>query len=140
MDFVPVAAYNNYIDANIILGRLQEEGVDCWLKDENTSTIMPVWNQATGGIRLMAAEADIEKAVQLLKQFENEKKQNQICPFCKSSNIELISTPRKPINWLSAITTFFLGDYAMTIEKVYHCFDCKKEFKQPLEKETAADQ
>jgi len=140
MDFVAIAAYNNYIDANIILGRLQEGQVECWLKDENTSTIMPIWNQATGGIRLMVAEADIEKAVELLKQFESEKRQNQVCPFCKSSNIELISTPRKAINWLSAITTFFLGDYAMTIEKVYHCFDCKKEFKQPVEKEIAADQ
>jgi hypothetical protein len=133
MEFVPVAAYNNYIDANIILGRLQEEGIDCWLKDENTSTIMPIWNQATGGIRLMVAEPDIEKAVALLKVFRDETRQKQICPFCNSSNIEQVSTPRKAINWLSAITTFFLGDYAMAVEKVYHCFNCSKEFKEPKE-------
>jgi len=133
MDFVAIAAYNNYVEANIILGRLQEEDIECWLKDENTSTIMPIWNQATGGIRLMVIESDVEKATELLKQFILEKKQSFICPFCKSSNIEEVSTPRKAINWLGALSTFFLGDYAMAVEKVYHCFDCKKEFKEPEE-------
>jgi pentatricopeptide repeat protein len=134
MDFVHVYTYNNYIDANIILGRLQSEGVNCWLKDENTSTIMPIWNQATGGIRLMVAESDVEKAVELLKQMQEEKKLKFACPKCGSSNIAHISTPRKAINWLSAITTFFLGDYAMAVEKVYHCFSCNYEFSQPVEK------
>ena len=133
MEFVAIDAYNNYIDANIVLGRLQEEDIECWLKDENTSTIMPIWNQATGGIRLMVAAADVPKAIQLLQQFHKEKKEKLFCPFCNSSNIELVSTPRKAINWLSALTTFLLGDYAMAIEKRYHCFNCKKEFKVPKE-------
>lgn len=133
MDYVPIAAYTNYIDANIIAGRLREENIDCWLKDENTTTIMPIWNQATGGIRLMVLESDAQKATELIQQFILEKKQSFICPFCKSSNIEQVSTPRKAMNWLSAVSTFFLGDYAMALEKVYHCFDCKKEFKEPEE-------
>jgi hypothetical protein len=136
MELVPVDAYNNYIDANIILGRLQEEDIECWLKDENTSTIMPIWNQATGGIRLMVAKEDVAKTLKLLNQFREEKRSKQLCIYCGSSNIELVSTPRKAINWISAITTFFLGDYAMTIDKVYHCFDCKREFKEPSENET----
>ena len=139
MEFKHVESFNNYVDANIILGRLQEEGVTCWLKDENTSTIMPVWNQATGGIRLMVAEYDFTKAVGLLNQYQEEKKRNLSCPRCGSNNIYFVSTPRKAINWLSAITTFFLGDYAMTIEKVYHCFACNHEFKQPVEKENTGE-
>ena len=35
MDFVAVQYFTNYIDANILLGRMQEEGISCWLKDEN---------------------------------------------------------------------------------------------------------
>ena len=135
MEFVPVDAYNNYVEANIILGRLQQEEIECWLKDENTSTIMSIWNQATGGIRLMVLKEDVEKARQLLNQFREEKKAKQSCPNCGSSNIELVSTPRKAINWISAVTTLFLGDYAMAVEKVYHCFDCKHEFKEPSENE-----
>jgi hypothetical protein len=138
MEFVPVDAYNNYIDANIILGRLQEEDIECWLKDENTLTIMPIWNQATGGIRIMVAKEDVEKTLKLLNQFREEKRSKQPCIYCGSLNIELVSTPRKAINWISAITTFFLGDYAMTVEKVYHCFDCKREFKEPSESEIPA--
>ena len=139
MEFVELDAYTNYMEANIILGRLQEEGIECWLKDENTSTIMPIWNQATGGIRLMVAKGDVKRTRQLLNQFRNEKKEKLCCPYCGSSNIELVSTPRKAINWLSALTTFFLGDYAMAVEKTYHCFNCSKEFKEPKENETAMD-
>jgi hypothetical protein len=36
MNFIIAQVYSNYIDANIIMGRLQEEGINCWLKDENT--------------------------------------------------------------------------------------------------------
>ena len=41
MNFVPVISFNDYIDANILLGRLQSEGINCWLKDENSATITP---------------------------------------------------------------------------------------------------
>lgn len=138
MEFIAIDAFNNYVEANIILGRLQEEGIECWLKDENTSTIMPIWNQATGGIRMMVAKTDVERALELLDQFRNEKKEKLSCPFCNSSNIELVSTPRKATNWLSAIITFSLGDYAMAVEKQYHCFNCKKEFKVPKENPDSA--
>jgi predicted RNA-binding Zn-ribbon protein involved in translation (DUF1610 family) len=139
MEFVQVDAYNNYVEANIVFGRMRDEEIECWLKDENTSTIIPIWNLATGGIRLMVAKKDVEKALQSLNQFREEKRVKQSCPHCGSSNIELVSTPRKVINWISAITTFFLSDYAMAVEKVYHCFDCKHEFKEPVRNETATD-
>ncbi|WP_071891014.1 putative signal transducing protein [Flavisolibacter tropicus] len=38
MKFVPVQVYQNYVDAHIIKGRLEEAGIDCWLKDEHTVT------------------------------------------------------------------------------------------------------
>ena len=81
----------------------------------------------------------LKKTLKFLNQFREEKRLKQSCIYCGSSNIELVSTPRKIMNWISAITTFFLGDYAMTVEKVYHCFDCKREFKEPLENEIAPD-
>ena len=44
--------------------------------------------------------------------------------------MELVSTPRKAMTWITAISTFFLGDYALTVEKVYHCFNCNNEFPE----------
>ena len=128
MNFIPVNSYTNYIDANIVLGRLQNEGIDCWLKDENTVTINPIWTNAVGGIKLMVTEADAAKASELLNLFRAEQKQKIVCLRCGSHNVELISTNRKPGNWLSVIVGFFLTSFAPPVETAYHCFDCNHEF------------
>ena len=130
MDFVLLNSYNNYIEAHIAKGVLEEQGIGCWLKDEYTVTIDPILTNAVGGIKIMVAVADAEQAWEILTQLRQEQKLTVVRPVCDSHNIELVSTPRKPINWLSAISTFFAGDYALTIEKVNHCFDCKHEFPE----------
>ena len=125
---VHLDTFTNYIEANIIKGRLEEENINCWLRDENTVTIDPILTNAVGGIKLMVAEAQADRAVALLQQFRKEKKALIKCPNCGSDNVEFVSTPRKPSNWLGAIAGFLLGDLAMPVDKVYHCFDCGKEF------------
>lgn len=130
MDFVILNSYNNYIEAHIAKGVLEEQGIGCWLKDENTVTIDPILTNAVGGIKIMVAKENAERAREILTQLKKEQKLAIACPECGSHNIELVSTPRKPINWLSAISTFFIGDYALTVEKVNHCFDCKHEFPE----------
>lgn len=130
MSFVPVWTYDNYIPAHIDMGRLQDEGFDCWLKDENTVTINPIWGNALGGIKLMVAEEQAAKAVELLQQLRQVYQKTLTCPNCGSHDVELVSTPRKPLNWFAALSTFMIGDYALTVEKVYHCFSCSHEFAE----------
>lgn len=128
MDFIAINSYNNYVDAHIARGVLEEEGINCWLKDEHTVTIDPILTNAVGGIKIMVYKDQAERAWDILSNLKKEQQLAVTCPQCGSNNIELVSTPRKAINWISAITTFFLGDFAMTVDKVNHCFDCKHEF------------
>jgi len=130
MNFVVVEIFSNYIDANIITGRLQAEDINCWLKDEHTVTIDPILTNAVGGIKLMVAEAQAERCIELLNQYKAEKQAAIRCPNCGSAEIQLVSTPRKPENWISAFLGFFLGDYAFGTKKVYHCFSCEKEYDE----------
>ena len=44
--------------------------------------------------------------------------------------MEYIFSNRKTSNWFSAIFTYLLGGYALASEKMYHCFDCEKEFEE----------
>jgi hypothetical protein len=68
MDFVQIKAFDNYIQAHIALGRLQEEYINCYLKDENTVTIDPLLNYAVGGIKLMVAAGQAERALEILNE------------------------------------------------------------------------
>lgn len=133
MSFVSVQSFNNYIDAHIVLGRLKDAGIDCWLRNEATTTIIPIWTTAIGGIQLMVKREQFHRAGELLKRMEEEKKVNRLCPYCFSHQVEYINTMRKPVNWLSAIVTFFLGDLALMPSQRYHCFHCHAEFDTPLE-------
>jgi predicted RNA-binding Zn-ribbon protein involved in translation (DUF1610 family) len=129
MSYAVLESFTNYVDAHIILGRLQEEGIDCWLKNENTTTIMPIWTTAIGGIQLMVNQTQFERASTLLANIIAEKRKNVLCPKCGSNEVEFINTMRKPVNWLSAAATFFLGDFAVMPEQRYHCFHCGEEWK-----------
>jgi DNA-directed RNA polymerase subunit RPC12/RpoP len=129
MNFVLLQSYDNYVSAHIAMGRLEEDGINCWLKDENTVTIDPILSNAIGGIKLMVESTQAERAAGILKEIELQHKATIICPRCGSHNIELVSTPRKPSNWIMAVFGFIFTNYALSVEKVNHCFNCGKEFE-----------
>lgn len=137
MDFVPLQSFANYIDAHIVLGRLQEEGIDCWLKDENVVTVNPIWTNAIGGIKLMVAMYQLQQAQELLLQSDREKRSHFICPYCNSGNIELVCSHKEAANWFSVLMGFLFFSYAVPI-KIWHCFNCGKEFKEPKEQNKEA--
>ena len=110
------------------MGRLEEDGIKCWLKDENTVTIDPILTNAVGGIKLMVAGSQAERALDILRTVESENKALHPCPNCGSLNIEFVTTPRKASNWASVILGFFFLSYAMPVDKVYHCFNCGHEY------------
>ena len=128
MEFILLNSYGNYVEAHIAKGVLEEEGIASWLKDENTVTIDPILTNAVGGIKLMVAREDAQRAWELLSALKKEQQQKISCPKCGSHQVELVSSPRKVSNWASALIGFFITSYAMPVEKVLHCFDCGHEF------------
>ena len=66
MSFIAISAYDNYIPAHIALGRLKEQYINCYLQDEYTVTIDPLLSNAVGGIKLMVAETQAERALEIL--------------------------------------------------------------------------
>ena len=138
MDFVILQSFNNYLEAHLLMAKLESEEIQCWLQDENTVTLYPILTNAVGGIKLFVNKNDLSRARQIFWEVENNRKKTIECPKCKGHNIELVSTPRKAANWFSAILTFFLGDYALAVDKVNHCFDCGNEFANSNETNTSA--
>ena len=68
MEFIILNSYNNYIEAHIAKAVLEEHSIHCWLKDENTITIDPILTNAVGGIKIMIAKEDAQKALEILNQ------------------------------------------------------------------------
>jgi hypothetical protein len=66
MPYVAISTYDNYIPAHIALGRLSEEYIICYLQDENSATVSPFLTNSIGGIKLMVAEEQAERALEIL--------------------------------------------------------------------------
>jgi hypothetical protein len=126
--------FDNPISANIIKARLEENGVPCFLSDENMVTLQPLYNFALGGIRLNIFEEDLQEANLILNEKENiqnvdeDTDGNVICSNCKSTNVKYGPATNKKFGLLTLIVSFLLFVYPFNIKKVYHCFDCGNEF------------
>ena len=68
MEFIVLQTFTNYIDAHIVKGRLESEGIQCWLRDEHLSGLIvdPILTNAIAGIKLMVPEQDVARATEIL--------------------------------------------------------------------------
>lgn len=80
MDFVNIRSFENYILAHIALGRLQEEYISCYLQDENTVTVDPLLTFAVGGIKLMVAKPQAQRAADILNSNEGQLPDDSVFP------------------------------------------------------------
>lgn len=80
MKFILLTSFDNYISAHIALGRLKEEFVNCYLQDEYTVTIDPLLSNAIGGIKLMVAETQVERALEILAPDQQEQDNTSAFP------------------------------------------------------------
>jgi hypothetical protein len=58
--------YENPIEANIILTRLQSAGIDCFLSGEHTASLRPMFDASVSGIQLHVFEKDVAVITELL--------------------------------------------------------------------------
>lgn len=67
MDFVTIARFSNSFDMYVVKGRLEADGIECFVRDEHTITAIPIYDIALGGIKLQVREADVDAAKEILK-------------------------------------------------------------------------
>lgn len=140
--------YYNPIEANIVKARLIDSGIQCFLSDENTITINPLYTQALGGVKLHLFERDVAAATSIL-QDENVELNIQeatdtglienlvgakdvenalICPNCGSDNVGYVQATKNRFGLFTIIVSLLLLVYPFNVKKTHHCFNCEHEF------------
>ena len=126
MDLVTVKSFDSYFLANIILGRLQSEGIECYLKDEATVTMDPILTNAIGGIKLVVKKENAEAVAKILKRYDEEYLNAAPCPQCGAHQFSYIAKPGIT-NFLTAVITTLFASYAIAPDYVYQCGKCGYE-------------
>lgn len=128
--------YYNPIEANIVKSRLLDSGIQCFLSDENTITINPLYTQALGGVKLHLFQKDAEQArqllmdqdVQMIEETESEAENAVVCPKCGSTNVGYVQATKNRFSILTMFVSLLLLVYPFYAKKTHHCFNCENEF------------
>ncbi|NOS93770.1 MAG: hypothetical protein HOP30_17765 [Cyclobacteriaceae bacterium] len=134
-DFVTIATYHDFTTASFDKQKLEEQGVDCYLADENTIAVQWTLMNALGGIRLRVPAQAAGEALRILNEkqeevpvdFKIEEKPNdQLCPNCGSNNTGTEKYSRSIAGW----TWLLLGvPVNFTRIKSHRCFYCAHQWE-----------
>ncbi|MEX1191165.1 MAG: DUF2007 domain-containing protein [Brumimicrobium sp.] len=135
MAFVTVKTFDNNMDAQMLKSRIESEGIKCFLFDEETVTINPLFAQAIGGIKLKVLQEDVPKVREILKDISETPLTDELgdeicCPNCESTNI---NTGFRSVSGIRGVLFAFVAFLALTFSPFfktrYNCTDCEHVFK-----------
>jgi hypothetical protein len=127
MPTIKLTTCDNAIEANFIKNNLENEGIECFLTNEISSTLLPGFTgMLNAGVHIMINEEDFEKASALIKKPDSKKQIT--CPGCNSTNVSYSLGERKGLKILAVIFSLFAATPFGNIKRKYYCKDCRTEF------------
>ncbi len=96
-ELVTLCSYRDLPEALLAQGKLQSQGIECFLADENIVRMDWYWSNLIGGIKLQVAAEDKDAAITALEEEipasftaeeVGEEYQQPACPKCGSLNID----------------------------------------------------
>ena len=117
-------------EAIIYKGKLESQGIDVFLRDNNTIDSNPLYSNLLGGVKLYVKTEDFDKAVEILGDVSlysvDDDNQFIKCPKCGKEQVEMETS----ITGLKSLfRVIFLGAFALLFAKhKYKCQNCQFEF------------
>jgi hypothetical protein len=128
MGIITLTTCNSSIEANLIKNQLENEGIKCFLTNENFSSLMPNYAGILGsGVQVMIDENDRSKAFKIIE--EQDKAIELKCPNCNSEKIAFGLGLNRVKKLFIIVLSLFMSAPIKNITNTYYCKDCKTEFK-----------
>ena len=117
-------------EAMIYQGKLESQGIEVFLRDNNIVDSNPLYSNAVGGVKMFVKTEDFDKANEILGEVSlySVDDENQLikCPKCGAEQVDMVSSIR---SWRTFFNVIFIGFLALLFEKhKYICQNCKQEF------------
>ncbi|WP_114782466.1 putative signal transducing protein [Botryobacter ruber] len=144
---VTIATFNEPTEAHIVKGRLEAEGIPCYLGDEHIVSVQPFYSVAVGGVKLRVPEDREAVARQLVEQVLEgtseyyidddielappmpEHVHEETCPRCNSTHIAEESFSKT----VFSISYLILGFPLPFFNRKFKCYDCGYVWKPKKE-------
>ena len=105
--FTLIGRFQYSAEALIYKGKLESEGIEVYMRDNNTIDSNPLYSNAIGGVKLFVRNDQQEKANTILSQISSYSldDNNKLikCPKCDEEQIEMITSIKDIKSFLSFI-------------------------------------
>ena len=134
MELVTLKAFDNSIEAHVSRSKLESQGIQAFLFDENIIAMNPLYNNAIGGIKLKVAEVDVAAAIEILAKVDatpltDEAGKVITCPNCGSVKITAAFKSMKEAGAvMTLIFSLLFLLFPLYYKSVKKCNDCDHEF------------
>jgi predicted RNA-binding Zn-ribbon protein involved in translation (DUF1610 family) len=137
---ITIASFPQPIEAHIAKGRLEAEGIMCFLGDEHIVSVHPFYSHAVGGVKLKVREEEAKQALAILQEIrETDAAPNTfeakghvasentvLCPRCGSEDAYATRFSRK----IFALSMLLFGFPLPFVSRTFHCPACGLEWKK----------
>lgn len=129
---IQISNYQFPSEAYLFKAKLQSEGIEVFLQNENTINAEPAWSNAVGGVKLFVFSDDVMKAKQILASVSEFSVPDQgelvTCPNCSSNSLTRVTTSKD----VKSFFTFLYGLLSLSkplfSKQKYKCESCTFEF------------
>lgn len=130
--FQLVGRYQYSSEALIYKGKLESEGIEVFIRDNNIVDSNPLYSNAVGGIKLFVKEEDLEKAQLILSEVSqyslDENNQLIKCPKCNAEQVEMVTSIKDIKSFLAFLFSVLVVYMPFYSKHKYKCQSCKFEF------------
>ena len=127
METIVLKTFDSTFSANIMLGKLENEGIRGYLRDEFTVGVNPLLSNAVGGVKLAVDVKDADEALRILTLFEQARIRDAVCPVCNQKAFAIYLKPVEPNIVVSLLSKLFGKKPAEETLSIYKCGHCKYE-------------
>jgi predicted RNA-binding Zn-ribbon protein involved in translation (DUF1610 family) len=129
---IEIANYQFSSEAYLFKGKLESEGIEVFLQNENTINTDPLLSNALGGVKLFVNSEDVQQSKQILDAIPeyslDDKGELLSCPNCGSQKITMVTTIKDFKSFLAFIYGLLTLSMPLFSKQKYKCENCNFEF------------
>jgi DNA-directed RNA polymerase subunit RPC12/RpoP len=129
---IEIANYQFSSEAYLFKGKLESEGIEVFLQNENTINTDPLLSTALGGVKLFVNSEDVLQSRQILEAIPeyslDDKGELLTCPNCGSQKIFMTTTIKDIKSFLAFIYGLITLSMPLFSKQKYKCENCNFEF------------
>jgi predicted RNA-binding Zn-ribbon protein involved in translation (DUF1610 family) len=129
---IEIANYQFSSEAYLFKGKLESEGIEVFLQNENTINTDPLLSNALGGVKLFVNSEDVLQSRQILDAIPeyslDDKGELLSCPNCGSQKIYMSTTIKDFKSFFAFIYGLLTLSMPLFSKQKYKCENCNFEF------------